>query len=54
MLAVGRIISAPQGDGWEVARVIPVCALTGEVAGKAAAFCVKHDCGLNEFSMQVK
>lgn len=37
LLAAGRIISAPAGDGWEVARVIPVCALTGEAAGKAAA-----------------
>ncbi|MBQ2615051.1 MAG: FAD-dependent oxidoreductase [Clostridia bacterium] len=37
LLAAGRIISAPQGDGWEVARVIPTCALTGEVAGRAAA-----------------
>lgn len=35
--AAGRIISAPQGDGWEVARVIPNCALTGEAAGKRAA-----------------
>lgn len=42
MLAAGRIISAPQGDGWEVSRVIPVCALTGEAAGKAAALCVKE------------
>lgn len=39
MIAAGRIISAPDGDGWEVARVIPVCALTGEIAGKAAALC---------------
>lgn len=37
LIAAGRIISAPQGDGWEVSRVIPVCALTGEAAGKAAA-----------------
>lgn len=37
ILACGRIISAPKGDGWEVARVIPTCALTGEAAGKAAA-----------------
>jgi len=36
LIAAGRIISAPQGDGWEVARVIPVCALTGEAAGKMA------------------
>ena len=37
ILACGRIISAPKGDGWEVSRVIPTCALTGEAAGKAAA-----------------
>ncbi len=37
ILAAGRIISSPRGDGWEVARVIPVCALTGEAAGNAAA-----------------
>jgi len=51
MLAAGRIISAPEGDGWEVSRVIPVCALTGEAAGKAAALCVKQDkklCELDE------
>ena len=41
ILACGRIISAPHGDSWEVARVIPVCALTGEAAGKAAAYCAK-------------
>lgn len=37
ILAAGRIISAPAGDGWEVSRVIPVCALTGQAAGTAAA-----------------
>lgn len=43
ILACGRIISAPDdGDGWEVSRVIPVCALTGEAAGKAAAYAVKN------------
>lgn len=47
LLACGRIISAPQGDGWEVARVIPVCALTGEAAGKAAAYCAKTNQGVN-------
>lgn len=35
MLAAGRIVSA-SGDGWEVTRVIPVAALTGQVAGTAA------------------
>ena len=37
LIAAGRIISSPEGDGWEVARVIPVCALTGQAAGIAAA-----------------
>lgn len=48
LLACGRIISSPQGDGWEVARVIPTCAQTGEAAGKAAAKCVKNKCLINE------
>lgn len=48
LLAAGRIISAPQGDGWEVARVIPVCALTGEMAGKAASLCTKNQCSVDE------
>ena len=37
LICAGRIISAPEGDGWEVARVIPTCAMTGEAAGNAAA-----------------
>ena len=52
ILACGRIISAPQGDGWEVARVIPVCALTGEAAGKAAAYCVKTNQTVNRITYQ--
>ncbi len=44
ILAAGRIISAPQGDGWEVSRVIPVCALTGEAAGNAAALMIEDQC----------
>lgn len=42
--AAGRIISAEEGDGWEVTRVIPVCALTGQAAGTAAALCVREGC----------
>lgn len=38
LLAAGRIVSA-SGDGWEVTRVIPVAALTGQAAGIAAALC---------------
>lgn len=36
ILAAGRIISA-EDEGWEITRVIPVCALTGQAAGTAAA-----------------
>lgn len=35
ILTAGRIISAA-GEGWEITRVIPGCALTGEAAGIAA------------------
>lgn len=48
LIAAGRIISAPDGDGWEVARVIPVCAMTGEAAGKMAALCVKCSCKVSD------
>lgn len=43
LFAAGRIISA-KGDGWEIVRVIPVAALSGEAAGTAAALCVKLGC----------
>ena len=39
-IAAGRCISAEK-DAWEVTRVIPVAAMTGEVAGVAAALSVK-------------
>ena len=48
LVAAGRIISAPQGDGWEVSRVIPVCAQTGEAAGKAAALCAEKKVSMNQ------
>lgn len=41
LLAAGRIISAPDHDDWEVSRVIPTCAMTGEAAGKAAVRYIK-------------
>ena len=44
LICAGRIISAPQGNGWEVARVIPTCAMTGEAAGNAATHYKKHNC----------
>ncbi|MBE6589917.1 MAG: FAD-dependent oxidoreductase [Ruminococcaceae bacterium] len=42
ILTAGRIISAT-GDGWEITRVIPGCALTGEAAGVAAALALSHE-----------
>ena len=41
LLCAGRIISAV-GEGWEITRVIPVCALTGEAAGAAAALALQY------------
>ncbi len=41
MLAAGRMVSA-EDWGWEVTRVIPVCAATGEAAGTAAAVMAQH------------
>lgn len=51
LIAAGRIISAPDVDGWEVARVIPNCALTGEAAGKMAALCIKESKNLNQLNI---
>jgi hypothetical protein len=42
IFAAGRIISA-KDEGWEITRVIPVAAMSGEAAGTAAALCVKNN-----------
>ncbi len=52
ILTAGRIISAPQGDGWEIARVIPNCALTGEAAGNAASLIVKDNCAAKDVDVK--
>ncbi len=39
LITAGRIISAEYFEMWEVTRVIPVCAVTGEIAGLACAMC---------------
>ena len=41
LLAAGRCFSA-EGEAWEVARVIPPAALTGQVAGVAATLAVRQ------------
>ena len=42
VIVAGRCISS-SGDAWEVTRVIPAAALTGEAAGAAAALSVEDD-----------
>ncbi len=41
LLTAGRIIGAT-GDGWEITRVIPGCAMTGEAAGYTAYLALSH------------
>ena len=41
LLVAGRCISS-EGDAWEVTRVIPPAALTGQVAGLAAGLAIAH------------
>jgi hypothetical protein len=55
LIAAGRIISA-SGEGWEVTRVIPVCALTGQAAGIAAAMNNNgiHNINYNELAEKLK
>lgn len=43
ILAAGRNIASAD-DAWEVTRVIPPAAMTGQAAGTAAALAVQHDC----------
>ncbi|MEN6314821.1 MAG: FAD-dependent oxidoreductase [Clostridiaceae bacterium] len=50
LLAAGRIVSA-SGDGWEITRVIPVAALTGQAAGTAAAICAVKSCSTKAVDM---
>ena len=47
VFVAGRCMGA-LNDAWEVYRVIPVAAMTGEVAGIAAAFCAKKHCSTHE------
>ena len=50
MIAAGRNISA-SGDGWDATRVIPVCALTGQAAGTAAALAAKTNCDFTQLDV---
>lgn len=50
LLAAGRMVSA-DGWAWDVTRVIPVCALTGQAAGTAAALMAREDVAAARLSM---
>ena len=50
LLAAGRCTAA-RGDAWEVTRVIPTAALTGEAAGVAAAIAVEEKITPDEVKM---
>ena len=49
VFAAGRCISAEE-DAWESYRVIPAAAMTGEIAGTAAALAVEHHCDGSELT----
>jgi len=50
LVAAGRCIGA-QKDAWEVTRVIPVAAMTGEAAGVAAALAASAGCSPEELDV---
>jgi len=41
LLVAGRCVSAADGDAWDAVRAIPACALTGQIAGIAAAVSIE-------------
>ncbi len=47
LATAGRCLSST-GDTWDITRVIPVCAVSGEAAGTAAAMAVASSCALRE------
>ena len=51
ILAAGRNICS-RDDAWEAFRVIPAAAMTGEVAGTAAALSIKKNCRPSELSLK--
>lgn len=56
VLAAGRIISCADPEAWEVTRVIPVAAQTGEAAGIAAAISNGgdvHDVNIEEIAYEM-
>jgi hypothetical protein len=52
IIAAGRCIDA-EGHAWEVSRVIPPAALTGQAAGTAAAAAARAGCALRDVPIGV-
>jgi FAD-dependent oxidoreductase family protein len=50
LVTAGRIISVEDGDAWNVCRVIPAAALTGQLAGKAATISVSEKISTQDIS----
>jgi len=51
LIAAGRIIAA-SGDGWEMMRLIPSCAFTGQVAGTAASLAIDQGTSLQNVDIR--
>ena len=51
LITAGRCVSH-QDDMWDLSRVIPVCALTGEAAGVAAALAAATGKGMTDLCLQ--
>lgn len=51
LLAAGRCTGAKE-DAWEITRVIPTAALTGQAAGLAAVLCIQN--GVEPYELDVK
>lgn len=51
VITAGRSI-ASEGYAWIMTRVIPVCSLTGQAAGQAAALAVRKGCSLQELDVK--
>ena len=52
LLAAGRVIGS-EGEAWKATRVIPVCCLTGEAAGRAAAIAVQSGVSVGDVDVDL-
>lgn len=51
LLAAGRVIGAT-GEAWKATRVIPVCCLTGEAAGRAAVIAIRDGVSVQKVDVE--